>query len=198
MPPSHLFKPFDRSYWVIPGMFLAGAFPGAKDPLDRDAKIEGLLDGGIRTIINLMELDETNHDDRPFEDYQERVSRIATSKGIVVNCRRFPIVDLNVPSVVHMQSILDAVTSSVAEERPVYVHCWGGIGRTGTVVGCFLMQNGLACSENVLQVIADLRKHDSANHRSSPETKQQENFVKTWRDQIADTATGPDRGRIQG
>ena len=36
----------------------------------------------------------------------------------------------------------------------VYVHCWAGVGRTGTVVGCWLIRHQLAQSDNVLSVIA--------------------------------------------
>ena len=31
-----------------------------------------------------------------------------------------------------MQEILDAVDRALAAGRNVYLHCWGGIGRTGT------------------------------------------------------------------
>ncbi len=35
----------------------------------------------------------------------------------------------------HMTQILDDIDSAIADEGVAYVHCWGGIGRTGTVVG---------------------------------------------------------------
>jgi protein-tyrosine phosphatase len=34
-----------------------------------------------------------------------------------------------------MERILATIRDEVAAGRPVYIHCWGGIGRTGTVVG---------------------------------------------------------------
>jgi protein-tyrosine phosphatase len=35
-----------------------------------------------------------------------------------------------------MTTILDAIDESMTAGKPVYVHCWGGMGRTGTVIGC--------------------------------------------------------------
>ena len=34
-----------------------------------------------------------------------------------------------------MNRILNEIDSSLSADRPVYVHCWGGKGRTGAVVG---------------------------------------------------------------
>ena len=39
----------------------------------------------------------------------------------------------------------------------MYVHCWGGIGRTGTVVGCLLAADGMDCDQ-LLAAIAALRE----------------------------------------
>ncbi|MFZ5949388.1 MAG: fused DSP-PTPase phosphatase/NAD kinase-like protein [Candidatus Rifleibacteriota bacterium] len=32
----------------------------------------------------------------------------------------------------------------MAAGKPVYVHCWGGLGRTGVVVGCWSRRHGEA------------------------------------------------------
>ena len=34
-----------------------------------------------------------------------------------------------------MTAILNAIDESMTAGKPVYVHCWGGAGRTGTVIG---------------------------------------------------------------
>ena len=64
-------KPFDRSYWVIPGKLLAGTYPGDKDPAEARRKLQGLLDCGVRHVINLMEKDEVDHSGRLFVPYGE-------------------------------------------------------------------------------------------------------------------------------
>ena len=80
-----------------------------------------------------------------------------------------------------MTTILDAIDSSLDAGEPVYVHCWGGVGRTGTAIGCWLLRHGLAEPSNVLDVLTHLRKQDQERrHRMSPETGEQQRFVKQW------------------
>ena len=49
------------------------------------------------------------------------------------DCLRFPIPDLGVSSPGSMGLILEIIDRHITLQRPVYVHCWGGIGRTGSV-----------------------------------------------------------------
>ena len=56
-----------------------------------------------------------------------------------------------------MRAILDLIESAIDAGAPVYVHCWGGIGRTGTVVCCWLVERGLS-GEQALVEIALLRE----------------------------------------
>ena len=61
---------------------------------------------------------------------------------------------------------------------PVYVHCYGGIGRTGTVVGCWLIEQG-AAGDDPIATIAELRANIRFR-RPSPETREQVAFVRGW------------------
>jgi ADP-ribosylglycohydrolase/protein-tyrosine phosphatase len=175
--------PFPRSYWVIPDILLAGEFPGAKNQVEARDKLGRLIDCGIRQIINLMETDETDHSGYLFHKYERIISEVAEKKKVSVDCLRFPIADLNVPTVSQMEAILDTIAAGIESRNPVYIHCWGGIGRTGTVVGCFLLQNGMAHPGNVLDVIDALRKDDPMHHCRSPETDTQRQFVTNWLNQ---------------
>ena len=81
-----------------------------------------------------------------------------------------------------MTAILDAIDDSLATGRATYVHCWGCVGRTGTVVACWLLRHGIATKANVLDVPASLRKQDrERGHRQSPESREQRQFVASWR-----------------
>jgi hypothetical protein len=172
-----LTPPTTSSYWVVPRLLLAGAYPGDPDPAEHHRKVKSLVDGGIRVFVNLMEENETDYAGRPFVPYQDLARQICPR----VVCVRFPIQDLSLPTATEMASILDAIDTSLKTDKPVYVHCWGGVGRTGTVIGCWLLRHRLADSSDVLKVLMRLRQQDQERrHRMSPETGEQQKFVKRW------------------
>jgi protein tyrosine phosphatase (PTP) superfamily phosphohydrolase (DUF442 family) len=173
--------PFPRSYWVEPGKLLAGCYPGAKNPKEAEAKLQRLLASGIRFVINLMEEYEFGHNGEPFVPYEDTLQGMAKKIGTEVECIRVPIADLTAPAPGLMVMILDRIDQAISKEKPVLVHCWGGKGRTGTVVGCFLARHGIASGKEALQRINDLRKNDSRAHEASPETDSQRRMVRNWR-----------------
>lgn len=61
----------------------------------------------------------------------------------------------------------------------VYVHCYGGIGRTGVIASCYLVRRGLTGDE-ALAEIARLRQGTPDGHRLSPETPDQAARVREW------------------
>ena len=150
--------PFSRSYWVVPGKFMAGCYPGSENRQQAFQKLTGLLNSGIRTMINLMEQDEFNWTGRAFEDYEQQMTSIAASMGHSVSFERMPIKDTWVPSRIEMIEILDRIDDSIEGGKPVYVHCWGGRGRTGTVIGCYLARHAIVSSQNIMEYIRNLRK----------------------------------------
>ena len=174
---DHATPPTSSSYWGVPGLLLAGAYPGDPDPDEHQAKVQALLSAGIRTFINLMEQQETNYAGEPFVPYQDLASQLCPD----VHCYRHAIRDLSAPTPALMTEILDAIDASLAAGSPVYVHCWGGVGRTGTVIGCWLLRHGHAAPDSVLDVLMTLRKQDrERRHRMSPESAEQQRFVKRW------------------
>ena len=175
-------KPFPRSYWVVPGKLCAGAFPGDKDGKLMADKLQGLIACGIRHVINLMEPSETDHDGSLFADYTIMLNTLGSRRGAKVSSKRFPIRDVSVPSRELMKAILDDIDQALSQDRPVFVHCWGGKGRTGTVVCCFLARNGLAHGKEALAKIAQLRSNDPRAHEPSPETSAQRDMVLSWKE----------------
>lgn len=172
--------PFPRSYWVVPGKLLAGFYPGAKDSKEATAKLTALINAGIRHIINLMEPDERDFTGHRFVLYDEVMESIAAKMGISVTFDQVPIKDLSIPTDSHMTRILNQIDLCIKHGKPVYVHCLGGIGRTGTVVGCYLVRHGLATGKNVFDMIRDLRKDVEDSGRESPETREQRKMVMNW------------------
>lgn len=173
--------PFTPSYWVIPGRFLAGRYPGSEDPATAEKQLKALLDLGLRTFVDLMESCEVNWSGKPFVPYTPQLRSAADAMGIDAVHYRFAIRDLDVPSRSLMVRILDCIDRSIAEDRPVYLHCRGGIGRTGTVVGCYLARHGHGSGQEALAMIEDLSGLSQNGYGSSPETFEQREWVRTWR-----------------
>ncbi len=85
---------------------------------------------------------------------------------------------MSVPSNDLMAAILNQIDYSTTGKPTVYLHCWGGVGRTGTVVGCGMLRHRLTERDNVLEVLARFRQQDQIRgRRRSPETQEQECFV---------------------
>jgi hypothetical protein len=160
--------PFDRAYWVLPGQLLAGYVPVKPDP------------AGIRTFVNLMHDDEQNYAGQVIPGYEQALAEEAAALGVVATAHRLPIVDLDVPTEAHMQRVLDVLDAALVASRPAYVHCWGGRGRTGTVVGCFLARHGYASGQRALDFVQHLRRTDAKSDTRSPETPAQCQFVREW------------------
>lgn len=123
MPDEKRSVPFGRSYWVVPGQFLAGCYPGSLDKKEADRKLRALLTHGIRHVVNLMEPDEFNWDREPFKPYERPMATIADSMGLDVTFERRPIRDGGVSAREDMVLILDSIDANIKKGRPVYIHC---------------------------------------------------------------------------
>ena len=167
--------PFERSYWVIPGQLMAGEYPAAPDETESFRKLDGLIRAGIKTVINLTEGHECNHNGIPLYDY----APFLTNHGIEVH--RKPIRDVSVPAKDEMDVIIELIDRSLKDNKPVYFHCWGGVGRTGTVLGCYLLHKNMADKENVFDRINYLKRTTSISNRQSPETEEQRDFVLSYK-----------------
>ena len=173
--------PSGRSYWVVPEKLLAGYYPGDLNPDLTYTKIEAIFNCGIRSIINLMEEDEVDNDGYEFRPYLKEFENIAAIHGSEVHWMRFPIRDMEIPSHALMVDILNRIDSEISQSYPVYVHCWGGVGRTGTVVGCYLARHGIASGNKVIKYIQQLRKDTINAHWDSPQTDDQRGMVAGWK-----------------
>jgi protein-tyrosine phosphatase len=47
--------------------------------------------------------------------------------------------------------ILNQIDICIKYGKPSYVHCLGGKGRTGTIVGCYLAVHGFAAGNDVIR-----------------------------------------------
>jgi len=149
--------PTAESFWIEPGRLLAGKYPGGDA-----ATVRALLDAGIRSFVDLTEEGEL----RPYGE----------TVGDGVAWLRRPIPDFSVTTRELMRETLDAIDAAL-ERGPVYVHCWGGCGRTGTVIGCWLVRHG-AEPEEALERFHGLSA--AVCRRRCPETDEQRAMVLGW------------------
>lgn len=171
-------NPAPNSYWVVPNRVAAGEYPGAKPSRHKEAvaKVTALIDAGIDHFIDLTEAKER------LNLYVELANKEAQLRGITIGYVRRPIPDVDVPSTPRdMTTILDAIDAALDGGKTVYVHCWGGVGRTGTVIGCWLVRHGSTASEALQQVAEGWQRMEKFTpERESPETSKQREYVHNW------------------
>jgi len=170
--------PFDKTWWISEGQFMGGQYPGTPNPNEQKGMLDGLLDLGIDTIVNLQHADETNDHGQAFSDYTALLFDLARERGVTVDFKRFPVTDQRVPSPQLMRQILDHIDSALRDGRKVYVHCWGGNGRTGTVAGCWLVRHGHSADEAFAAMKAGRRGRKF--RFEAPENEKQRQFVRNW------------------
>jgi protein-tyrosine phosphatase len=144
-------------YWVEPGRLLAGPYP-------RPELLPELAEAGITAYIDLTQAGE-------LDAYDDQI-------GDAVH-HRLPVGDFGVPTDAELTATLDLIDELLADGQRVYVHCWAGVGRTGTVVACHLIRHGLPNAE-ALERIATLRA-EIGRHDPSPEMPAQRALVERWR-----------------
>src|SRR5262245_15546486 len=160
-------------YWVAPGRLMAGAHPAMAGETSLPEILRALIGQGIDQFLDLTERGEST-------EYESVLASEVGTAGRHLDYFRAPVMDMSVPSTRQMIEVLDRIESAHRSERNLYVHCLGGLGRTGTVVGCLLVRGGLT-GEEALERLESLRRAVSSPFSPSPYTDEQRRFVRDWR-----------------
>ena len=158
------------SYWIEPSRFAAGEYPDA-------------LAAGVNDVIDLTE------DDEGVVPYAHILARLSGDLAVSTSRCRFPIPDESVPATIcDMVRILDEIDTALSARRVVYLHCRGGVGRTGTAVGCWLVRHGRT-GEDALAHLAELWRGVARafGMPRSPQTREQENYIRGWREELEES-----------
>ena len=170
-------RPIEYCYWVTDKL-LVGEYPGEVDELKAKVKVGALLNVGVSVFIDLTEGDEERtyiRGDklRPYADLASPATHL-----------RFAIPDMGLPkSREFTKEILDSIDQRITEGHTVYVHCLGGVGRTGTIVGCWLARHGGFDGGAVLDRLDELwQQNPKSQMRGTPERRIQSDYVRNWRE----------------
>ena len=167
--------PIPESYWVEEGRFLAGEHAGGFSDESTRARLRSFLKAGVNVFIDLTQPHE-------LPPYERTLKEEAQKMGKEGRYHQYAIYDHSIPPQKMMKDILDLIDASIADGNGVYVHCWGGVGRTGTVVGCYLIRRGYSVEDALKRVDTLFKTRPQTYFPTSPETREQVEFIRNWRE----------------
>ncbi len=144
---------------IEPGRLIAGRHPSAWGPENAWIEVRDLVDAGVTLFLDLTQEGE-------LEPY---ASLVQAPRRYVNRSIR----DFSVPTREELVAILDEIDAELAGGGIVYVHCWAGCGRTGVVVGSWLVRHGVDPRKA-------LRRIAEARGPGCPQTLEQSTFVLDW------------------
>lgn len=159
-------KPIKNSYKVTNQIY-AGEYPRDKDEVLSKTKLKQFEDFGITHFVDLTE-------DAELAPYDNMLYPGASHL-------RFPIRDVSVPKSVDDVRNLVRHICNIVDNDPkakVYIHCWGGVGRTGLIVGCLIGEIYKLNYEETMSKLEQLfLACPKSEYRVTPETNEQCDFI---------------------
>ncbi|MBQ4038998.1 MAG: ADP-ribosylglycohydrolase family protein, partial [Bacteroidaceae bacterium] len=161
-----------RNSYKVDDRIYAGEYPAtANEKLGR-RDIDRFIRFGITHFIDLTESGEL----LPYTQWLHKEQTHI----------RFAIKDCGVPTTDKTAQLIKTITTILKEkENRIYIHCRGGIGRTGTIVACYYA-TFLKEYHPVIDLLTRQYSHcPKSAYRSTPETLEQKRFIMQYIDYIS-------------
>jgi len=123
----------DNFSWLIEGKLAGSAIPTSKD------EIKWIQEEGVKSIVTIRE--------EPLdEDWINGMNYLHVLSN-----------DMGVPSFDDLKSSVDYIHKKIQNKEPVLVHCLAGLGRTGTILACYLIKYEKMSAVNAIQHVREKR-----------------------------------------
>ena len=123
----------DNFSWLIEGKLAGSAIPTSKD------EIKWMQEEGVKSIVTIRE--------EPLdEDWTAGMNYLHVLSD-----------DMGVPSFDDLKSSVDYIDKRIQNKEPVMVHCLAGLGRTGTILACYLIKYEKMSAVDAIQHIREKR-----------------------------------------
>ena len=119
---------------------------------------------------NLVSLHPMEHDPTPLTSIYSLLLEDLVSRDPPKN----PLLEIS-----KIRSATSTILQSLSDCKGVVVHCWGGRGRTGTVLGCVLRELGYE-GETVVKYLDEIQR--VRGRKGWPEAVWQSEIVRKWPD----------------
>ena len=163
-------RPLYQCYYLGDNIF-AGEYPGDKDPDYARYKIRQMLRFGVRHFFDLTEEGE-------LAPYSHFLPEYATY-------HRMPIKDCSVPTLPpggFAHFICNMLDHARKGDGYVYLHCWGGVGRTGVAAACCIAGRDLTKSfeDVVYELQTRFKEMPKSSKRITPENHAQLEYIRQY------------------
>ncbi|WP_133131347.1 protein-tyrosine phosphatase family protein [Legionella yabuuchiae] len=137
-------KPFAED--VFKKKFFAGSHPA----WDKSKELENLTELytlRVKVIISLEE-EYTDSISKIWPNFGEGYRHITKSENV-----NFFIPDFEAPSLIQLETIVNFILKEIDNEQNLFIHCRGGLGRTGTILAATLIQKKDMTSSDAIQYV---------------------------------------------